>query len=68
MKLLYELTVDLPMLAWKELPTCQFCFQEQAMESHSRKVLSGVHLIRFELLEHCLYQQHLQHTCNCIHD
>lgn len=53
------------MLAWKELLTCQFCFQEQAKESRLRKVLSGAHLIRFELLEHCLYQQHLQHTCHC---
>jgi hypothetical protein len=55
------------MLAWKELLTCQFCFLEQAKEFHSRKVLLGVHLIHFELLEHCLYQQHLQHTCHFIH-
>lgn len=64
---LYELTADLPMFAWKELLTCQFCFQEQAKESHSRKVLSRAHVTHFEILEHCLYPQHLQHTCHCIH-
>lgn len=60
------LTVDQPMLAWKEPQTCRFCCQEQVKESHLRKVSSRGHVAHFEILEHCLCQQHQLHTCDNI--